>query len=88
MAAFETAAAWLELLWSSAATLPPVVSASSACLLIRLDLSSLSVSVSLSLFSPGLRCFALLSLCSFVSHPFTWWLLLSHTSSLVLQPEG
>lgn len=32
--------------------------------------------------------FALLSLCSFVSHPSAWWLLLSHTSSLVQQPEG
>lgn len=65
----------------SFATVPPVASASSACLLTRLDLSGLCLCLcllSLSLW----RFFALLSLCSFVSHPSTRWLLLSHTSSL------
>lgn len=51
-----------------------------ACLLIS---ARLVKSLSFSLY-----CFASLLLCSFVSHPSTWWLLLSHNSSLVLHPEA
>lgn len=51
-----------------------------ACLLIS---ARLVKSLSFSLY-----CFASLLLYSFVSHPSTWWLLLSHNSSLVLHPEA